>query len=302
MRRYLIPALAVLLTFAAPAVALEEAAAPRRLLDVRLEPGQDKDKKTVVIAVSAPAEYLAYPLREPRRLAVELRDTVNAAAADIAVGDELVRRIEIVEFPQARAARVEIWLDDGAVYEVAPDGADLRVTLSPSPRMREAAELTRRLDEAAAKIDALTQENEALRALLAAAERPAPRVAAPAQPAPDETQDETPAILAMVERWRRAWQGKRFAEYASLYSPAFGGGGVDAAAFLRDKKTKFAGKASITVGIENPTVTWEDGRAVVEFTQRYRSGKYRDAGVKTLTLSKHGGEWKIESETWSPIR
>ena len=301
MRLCIVTMIAAILAAAAPAPALD-AEAPRRLLDVRLEPGQDKEKKTVVIAVSAPAEYLAYPLRDPRRLAVELRDTVNAAAADIAVGDELVRRIEIVEFPQARAARVEIWLDDGAVYQVTPDGSDLRVTLSPSPRMREAAELTRRLDEASAKIDALTQENEALRARLTAMERPAPQLAAVSQPAPDETQDETPAVLALVERWRRAWQGKRFGEYASLYSPTFDNGGTRAAAFLKDKKTKFAGKASISVEVENASVTWEDGRAVVEFTQRYRSGKYRDAGVKTMTLSKHGGEWKIESETWRPAK
>lgn len=36
--------------------------------------------------------------------------------------------------------------------------------------------------------------------------------------------------------------------------------------------------------------------ATVKFKQDYSSNRYKDSGMKILTLSKAGGTWKIQSE------
>lgn len=131
---------------------------------------------------------------------------------------------------------------------------------------------------------------------------PAP-IAAPV--AEDKKPDDEKAKMAVnqaVAAWLNAWRGKNIGKYASFYAPDFRGQDMDLNAWLGDKKPKFSSTRKFTIAADNVKIgIGSDGIATVVFEQVYKTGAYKDRGLKRLRLRNVDGNWLIVSEEWSPL-
>lgn len=104
-------------------------------------------------------------------------------------------------------------------------------------------------------------------------------------------------ILRAVNAWAEAWAGKDMDAYIAAYESDFHGNGAkNHAAWVALRKARILGKDSIDIKIERPNVELEGDTAVVSFRQRYVGGHVKSDGLKTLTLKKKSGKWKITKE------
>jgi hypothetical protein len=139
----------------------------------------------------------------------------------------------------------------------------------------------------------------ALAALVLAASAAAARADAPAPPAAP-TKD---AALALLNDWVKAQNDGDFTAYGGLYDTAFVGikrtndGGekkLTLAKWKVDRQKMF--KAPQKVAADSPSVIIKDGRATIDFTQRYQSGGYADHGDKELVVIAKAGKLAIARE------
>ena len=107
---------------------------------------------------------------------------------------------------------------------------------------------------------------------------------------------EKAVIAALVQSWKRAWEGKRLDAYIAHYHPGFAGNGKNRQEWKRykgrlNKKYK---RISVTVSDLKTRTTGNTSRAW--FRQRYRSDAFKSDGYKILEFRKTGGAWKIYRE------
>ena len=122
--------------------------------------------------------------------------------------------------------------------------------------------------------------------------------AAAADPAPSKDD-----ALAVLNAWVKAQNDGDFAAYGALYDSAFVGikrtndGGqkqFTLAKWKDDRKKMF--KVAQKVAAEGASVIVKDGRATIDFTQRYQAGSYADHGDKELVLIAKAGKLAIARE------
>lgn len=114
----------------------------------------------------------------------------------------------------------------------------------------------------------------------------------------------TPAVLQLVEDWRKAWEDGDLERYAAFYRPGADQGNLKGlAAILDNKKSIWARKKPARVEFQGTMVYVEDRGVRVRMTQLYSdSSGYHDKGVKELLLYPQGDSWRIASESWTAIR
>jgi tetratricopeptide (TPR) repeat protein len=125
--------------------------------------------------------------------------------------------------------------------------------------------------------------------------RPAPsEKIAPAAPAKAETE----AVLAAVNGWANAWSERDASAYLSYYAADFEvPGGDPRASWEAARRERITRPKSIKVTVGSPKVTFDaNGRALVNFRQRYQSDTLDTSGSKTLTLTNNNGRWLIVQE------
>lgn len=131
---------------------------------------------------------------------------------------------------------------------------------------------------------------------------PAP-IAAPV--VEDKKTDDEKAKMAVnqtVAAWLKAWRDKNIGKYASYYAPDFRGQEMGLDAWLSDKKAKFSSSRKFSIAADNVKIgIGQDGVATVVFEQVYKSGAYKDRGLKRLRLRNLDGNWLIVSEEWSAL-
>ncbi|MEN9375511.1 MAG: hypothetical protein RL710_668 [Pseudomonadota bacterium] len=130
-------------------------------------------------------------------------------------------------------------------------------------------------------------------AVVAAATTPA---ATPLKPAvADATTKEAEAA---VRAWAKAWSSKDISGYLSAYGKAFTPSGKQSrSAWEDERRQRIAGKSSISVKLENLTVTVNAGKAEAKFRQDYRADALSVSSRKTLDLVKVGDRWLIVKES-----
>lgn len=131
---------------------------------------------------------------------------------------------------------------------------------------------------------------------------PAP-IAVPATAAqkPDDEQAKM-AVNQAVAAWLRAWRDKNIGKYASFYAPEFRAQDMERDAWIADKKAKFSSSRKFSIAADNVKIgIGPDGGATVVFEQTYKTGAYKDRGLKQLRLRNLDGNWLIVSEEWSPL-
>jgi hypothetical protein len=122
--------------------------------------------------------------------------------------------------------------------------------------------------------------------------------AAAADPAPSKDD-----AIAVLNAWVKAQNDGDFTAYGALYDASFTGikrtndGGEKKFTLTKwkaDRQKMF--KAPQKVAAEGAGVIVKDGKATIEFTQRYQSGGYADHGDKELVLVAKAGKLTIARE------
>ncbi len=117
-----------------------------------------------------------------------------------------------------------------------------------------------------------------------------PRAAAPS-PATIEVQ-------AAVQAWAKAWASKDVSSYLASYGREFDPPGKQSRSVWEEERRKrISGKKSISVQLENLTVSVEGTKAMAKFRQDYRADSLSVSSRKTLDLVKTGERWLIIRES-----
>ena len=118
----------------------------------------------------------------------------------------------------------------------------------------------------------------------------------PARPAAGaEDSDE---VLSSVNGWAKAWAGQKVPAYLGYYAKSFQPPkGESRSSWETSRKDRISRPKSIDVSVDAPKIKFnDDGRAVVSFTQHYRSDSLKTSTGKTLVLAKNNGKWLIVEE------
>jgi len=117
--------------------------------------------------------------------------------------------------------------------------------------------------------------------------------------APDDPET---AIKKMIEAWIKAWNMEDIKNYSEHYSSDFKFGYMDKKEWVADKAFKFKRPGVPEIDFEALEISIISSRAArATFHQLYRSNSFNSRGVKTLSLTKESGKWKILDENWSRI-
>ncbi len=115
--------------------------------------------------------------------------------------------------------------------------------------------------------------------------------------------DEADIIKALVHGWATAWSKKNLEVYLGFYSRRFDpGSGVSFEQWRKHRAARIAKPRYIDVKVREIQVKQQSPEnAKVSFIQFYRSDTYQDKALKTLTLARESGEWKIAGEYSSTL-
>ncbi len=127
---------------------------------------------------------------------------------------------------------------------------------------------------------------------------------APTPPAPATAATADDAAVANVETavaaWARAWSARDVKAYLASYGKDFDTpGSMSRKAWEAERQQRIASKASITVKIDNLSVSVSvNGKhAVAKFLKYYKAGGLAVSSHKTLEFAKVGERWQIVKET-----
>ncbi|HTT39606.1 MAG TPA: tetratricopeptide repeat protein [Burkholderiales bacterium] len=137
----------------------------------------------------------------------------------------------------------------------------------------------------------------ALAPAAAAPPKPAVEVKPAASTAPP-AEDQTAAVLRMVNSWTKAWSSNDANAYLSFYAPQFRTpDGEPRQEWEANRRARLAKPKKIHVIASSPRVRFTDKtHAVVTFRQNYSSATLKATGTKTLHLVRIGDRWLIEQE------
>lgn len=136
--------------------------------------------------------------------------------------------------------------------------------------------------------------------------KPAPVVEAKPEPKPAKEIEppkvadsvETDDVLRAVNGWAKAWSGQKVPVYLGYYGKSFQPPkGESRSNWEASRKDRISRPKSIDVDVDSPKIKFnDDGRAIVSFTQHYRSDSLKTSTGKTLVLTKNNGKWLIVEE------
>lgn len=132
---------------------------------------------------------------------------------------------------------------------------------------------------------------------------PVAAAAAPATPPPATAKTATAdgsvkEVEAAVRAWAKAWASKDLNGYLGAYGKEFAPPGKQSRSAWEDERRKrITGKSSISVKLENLSVSVNAGKAVAKFRQDYKADSLAVSSRKTLELVKTGERWLIVRES-----
>jgi tetratricopeptide (TPR) repeat protein len=128
----------------------------------------------------------------------------------------------------------------------------------------------------------------------------APPVSAVKPPAAKEARDakEAKEAEAAVLAWAKAWANQDMPAYLGAYGKEFNPPGKQSRdAWEKERRQRIVGKSSISVKLENLSVTVNANKANAKFRQDYKSNALAVSSRKTLDLVKSGNHWLIVRES-----
>ena len=193
---------------------------------------------------------------------------------------------------------------DGANAAVPPKLALIRELFGPSNKgQRPGVALAASITPTPTPSAATAKPAPAPSAATPANKVPAVAAASPASADSHQTTvseaaiNQTKAVETAVHGWAKAWSGKDMKAYLSAYGKEFvPPNKLSRSAWEGERRKRIMGKSSISVKLENLTVTITGNVAVAKFRQDYRSGALAVSSHKNLELTKSGEHWLIVKE------
>lgn len=109
--------------------------------------------------------------------------------------------------------------------------------------------------------------------------------------------DDASSINDMLSNWAAAWSAKDVNGYLSFYADTFEHRKSSRKAWEKQRRERLSGPVTLSVEVSDIEIDVQsETLALVKFKQVYRSNRFKDVGIKVLTLSKANGTWKIQSE------
>lgn len=120
--------------------------------------------------------------------------------------------------------------------------------------------------------------------------------AVPAKPAVSDNAIKD--VETAVHIWEKAWESQNMTSYLGAYGKEFNPPGKQTrSAWEQERRNRIVGKSTISITIENLTVTVNGNKATAKFRQSYRSRTLSVSSRKTLELTKTGDKWLIVKES-----
>ena len=105
------------------------------------------------------------------------------------------------------------------------------------------------------------------------------------------------AVLDAVDGWRRAWVARDLAGYLAAYVPDYRGNAASRAAWVKQRAARLKQSGALDIQVSDARVEpLADGKARVQFLQKYQSRNHRDDSLKSLLLVFKKGKWLIQEE------
>lgn len=105
------------------------------------------------------------------------------------------------------------------------------------------------------------------------------------------------AVRAALAQWAAAWAARNVEAYLGHYADDFQPpDGKTREAWQAQRRARIGAAKEIEVSLSDVAVTIEGERAVVEFTQNYRSDSYRSTDRKRAVMARRDGRWRIVEE------
>ena|GEM_PF-2126294 len=135
------------------------------------------------------------------------------------------------------------------------------------------------------------------------AQSPPTTASQPAAAVADQHKEATPAtdeasVAKAIETWRDHWQNADTDLYLACYSPSFvpaKGMSLNDWRASRERSLSLPSMIQITLSDIRITMRGAD-QATATFRQNYTSDRLQDSVIKTLSLRREGGKWKITEE------
>jgi tetratricopeptide (TPR) repeat protein len=122
-------------------------------------------------------------------------------------------------------------------------------------------------------------------------------------PSPEQVESlvatEDKRILDAVNAWAKAWAAKKLDAYFAHYAEGFAGDMENTKAWQLSRKHKILRSKQIKIGLSEIKINKLENSVEVVFNQSYASGRYQDAGRKTLEMTNAKGRWLIKKELFN---
>lgn len=227
----------------------------------------------------------------PRALTTERYPDPSAAL----VAKAELEKIE--QFALAERARAEAALSDlaKAQQSIQVERARAESAIAQLAKTEQLVQAERaRAETAGAE---LAKVEQAIQAQRARAELAFRAQSAPGAPAPPDSAGDAAAraeISTALANWARAWSRRDFDAYRAAYAKDIAGRSYRQ--WQQQRRARIVGRSWIDVRIADLQVEVEGSQASARFRQDYRSDRFNDTSIKTLTLIKLDRNWLILRE------
>ena len=125
-----------------------------------------------------------------------------------------------------------------------------------------------------------------------------PAAAAATPTAPVTSSGTVKGVEAAVRNWASAWAAKDMTGYLNSYGKEFDPpGNVGRKIWEEERRSRIMGKSSISVKLNDLTVSVNGSKATVKFKQAYSADSVNVSSRKTLELVKASERWVIVRES-----
>ncbi|MBT4374441.1 MAG: hypothetical protein HOD16_02000, partial [Nitrospina sp.] len=108
-------------------------------------------------------------------------------------------------------------------------------------------------------------------------------------------------IKSKLLHWVNAWESRNVPLYLSFYSKSFKDPKRSRSRWEAYRRKSLEKALSITIKISNIKIYSPTKKSIkVTFSQRFKSNRFSDIGLKELVWKKGTDGWKIIKETWKP--
>ena len=184
---------------------------------------------------------------------------------------------------------------DGSNAGVQPKLALIRTLFTPDAKGQKPAAAAPAAPVAAAKPPVVAQ---APTPAAPAVVTPPVATRVPAAPAGASGGAAEKDVEAVVRAWAAAWASKDMNGYLASYGKEFATPGGQARKTWEDeRRSRIVGKSSISVKVENLSVSVNGDKAVAKFKQGYSADSLNVSSRKTLDLTRAGDRWVIVKES-----